>query len=53
MSADEVKTIMSRYGSYDLATTAYQRFKADATQKRNHKADSVVEYLHILRIDQT
>jgi adenine-specific DNA-methyltransferase len=50
MSADEVKNIMGKYGSYDLATTNYQRFKADATKKRNHKANSVVEYLHILRI---
>jgi adenine-specific DNA-methyltransferase len=48
MSADEVRTIMSRYGEYDLATTSYQRFKADKSENRNHKADSVLEYLHIL-----
>ena len=50
MSADEVRTIMSRYGEYDLATTSYQRFKADKSENRNHKADSVLEYLHILRV---
>ena len=26
----------------------YQRFKADKTENRNHKADSTIEYLHIL-----
>ena len=37
---------MSSYGNYDLAQTDYQRFKADAN--RFNKADSTVEYLHIL-----
>ncbi|NOR27463.1 MAG: DNA methyltransferase, partial [Lutibacter sp.] len=26
----------------------YQRFKADKTENRNHKATETVEYLHIL-----
>ena len=46
MSVDDVKSIMSKYGRYDLAQTDYQRFKADAN--RFNKADSTVEYLHIL-----
>lgn len=46
MSAETVKTIMSKYGHYDLAQTDYQRFKADSN--RFNKADSTVEYLHIL-----
>ena len=46
MSVDEVKRIMSKYGRYDLAQTDYQRFKADSN--RFNKADSTVEYLHIL-----
>ena len=46
MSVDDVKKIMSKYGRYSLAQTEYQRFKADA--KRENKADSTVEYLHIL-----
>lgn len=48
MSEDEVKNIMSKYGKYDLKTKEYQRFKADKTENRNHKADLTYEYLHIL-----
>ena len=39
---------MQKYGKYDLATTDYQRFKADKTENRNHKAAETVEFLHIL-----
>lgn len=49
MTEDEVKTIMSRYGEYSLKTKKYQRFKADKTENRNHKADATFEYLHILK----
>ncbi len=49
MSEDEVRNIMSKYGRYDLVTKEYQRFKADKTENRNHKADSTFEYLHIIR----
>ena len=48
MSENEVSEIMSTYGKYSLKTTNYQRFKADKTENRNHKATSTVEYLHIL-----
>jgi len=48
MSVDDVKKIMSKYGKYDIATTNYQRFKADKSENRNHKASSTEEYLHIL-----
>lgn len=48
MSVDEVKQIMSKYGKYDLASTKYQRFKADKTQNRQHKATLTTEFLHIL-----
>lgn len=48
MTEDEVKSVMSTYGKYSLKTTNYQRFKADKTESRNHKATSTVEYLHIL-----
>ncbi|SNR54964.1 DNA adenine methylase [Lutibacter flavus] len=48
MSENEVSEIMSAYGKYSLRTTNYQRFKADKTENRNHKATSTVEYLHIL-----
>lgn len=51
MSIDDVKRIMSKYGRYDLIETNYQRFKADKTEARNHKADSTIEYLHVLEKD--
>lgn len=46
MPCNVIKSIMSKYGHYDLAKTKYQRFKADSN--RINKADSTVEYLHIL-----
>lgn len=46
MSVDDVKKIMTKYGHYELAQTDYQRFKADSN--RLNKADSTIEYLHIL-----
>ncbi|MFA5298580.1 MAG: DNA adenine methylase [Lutibacter sp.] len=49
MTENDVKGIMSTYGEYSLKTTNYQRFKADKTINRNHKAISTVEYLHILK----
>jgi adenine-specific DNA-methyltransferase len=48
MSEEEIRTIMSKYGKYNLATTDYQRFKADKTENRNHIANSTTEFLHIL-----
>lgn len=49
MSQKDVEAIMKRYGHYGLETKEYQRFKADKTQNRNHKADMTFEYLHILQ----
>ena len=48
MTKNEVENIMKAYGKYSLKTTNYQRFKADKTANRNHKATATVEYLHIL-----
>jgi len=48
MTENDVECIMKKYGNYSLKTTNYQRFKADKTENRNHKANSTVEYLHIL-----
>jgi adenine-specific DNA-methyltransferase len=48
MSDDIVKSVMEKYGKYNLKTTGYQRFKADTDSNRNHKADKTEEYLHIL-----
>lgn len=49
MSSEEISAIMSHYGTYDLLTTTYQRFKADKEENRNHKANFTTEYLHILK----
>ena len=46
ISPEEIRIIMSKYGKYECFTKKYRRFKADS--KREHKADSVVEYLHFL-----
>lgn len=48
MSEDDVKNIMKKYGKYSLSKKEYQRFKADKTENRKHKAKSTFEYLHIL-----
>lgn len=48
MSEETVKSIMSKHGKYSLKKQAYQRFKSDKTENRNHKASSTFEYLHIL-----
>jgi len=48
MSVEDVRKIMEKYGSYSLAQTDYQRFKADRDENRNHKADATTEFLHIL-----
>jgi adenine-specific DNA-methyltransferase len=48
MDKNEIKSLMSKYGKYELVTTNYQRFKADKEESRNHKGNSTIEYLHIL-----
>ncbi len=49
MTKETVKKIMNTFGNYQLKTIKYQRFKADKTQNRNHKAAHTTEYLHILQ----
>jgi len=51
-SADKVANTASVYGAFlkhikKSASKEYQRFKADKTENRNHKANSTYEYLHI------
>ncbi len=48
MSQKDVQKVMERFGKYTLKTKKYQRFKADKTENRNHKASETFEYLHIL-----
>ncbi|HGG8439495.1 TPA: DNA methyltransferase, partial [Neisseria meningitidis] len=46
MSVGQVREIFERFGKYNLVQTEYRRFKADKTENRNHKANSIFEYLH-------
>lgn len=48
MDLETIKSIMSKYGKYEVATTEYRRFRADKEENRNHKAASTIEYLHYL-----
>lgn len=52
MSLDEIKKIMSTRWEYGVFEQKYQRFKADKTENRNHTQDSVIEYLHYVKIAQ-
>ena len=46
MPLDVIKSIMEKYGKYEMFTKDYRRFKADADENRNHKSDKTIEYLH-------
>ncbi|MDC0535767.1 DNA adenine methylase [Francisellaceae bacterium] len=48
MPVDQVKSIMQKYGHYDIAVKDHSRFRADKEDKRNHKADRTQEFVHIL-----
>ncbi|WP_027000992.1 DNA adenine methylase [Eisenibacter elegans] len=48
LPAAQLRSLMSRYGRYDLFTQTYERFKADRDSNRQHKASQTLEYLHIL-----
>lgn len=48
MSVAEIKNIMSKYGKYQVVSKDYQRFKADKSENRDHKAFKTLEYLHII-----
>jgi len=48
MNLDEIKDVMSQYGRYSFSAKKYQRFKADRSENRAHKAEITTEYLHVL-----
>lgn len=48
LSLSDIRHIMEKYGKYGQTHLKYQRFKADKTERRRHKADSTIEYIHIL-----
>ena len=46
MSHEDIKEIMSEVWEYGVFKKEYKRFKADKTENRNHRKNSVTEYLH-------
>jgi len=46
MTLENIKEIMSLRGKYGYFMKGYNRFKADKTENRVHKAIKTVEYLH-------
>lgn len=48
MSFDTIRTIMSKYGKYEIFEKEHHRFRADKEENRNHKASTTTEYLHCL-----
>lgn len=50
MTPERIEEIMSKYGEYSSIQKDYGRFKADKdSELRNYKANSVIEYVHILK----
>lgn len=48
MKHEEIAEVLSSYGKVEIKTQDYQRFKADKTENRNHKASETQEYLFCL-----
>ncbi len=48
MSFDAIRTLMSKYGKYEMFKKEHHRFRADKEENRNHKAATTTEYLHCL-----
>jgi adenine-specific DNA-methyltransferase len=48
MTHEEITSILEKYGKVELKAQAYQRFKADKTENRNHTATETMEYLFCL-----
>ncbi len=48
MSRNDIETIMSKYGHYEMFSQGYHRFRADKVENRNHLANKTTEYLHVL-----
>ena len=51
MSHNDIKEIMNLKGKYGFFEKEYNRFKADGNDKRNHKFNKTVEYLHYVICD--
>lgn len=52
LGLEDIEEIMSSRGKYGVFSQEYARFKADKDINRTHKADSVNEYLHFVKVDK-
>lgn len=50
MTHEDIKEIMSTKWEYWCFTQEYWRFKADKSENRNFKKDTVTEYLHYVKV---
>lgn len=50
MNLEDIKEIMSERWEYWFFTKKYNRFKADKSENRNFKKNTVIEYLHYVKI---
>lgn len=50
MTLADIREIMETRWEYGVFTQEYQRFRADKKTARNHKKDSVIEYLHYVKV---
>ncbi len=50
MTLTDIEEVMSSRWDYGVFKKEYRRFKADKTESRNHKKESVIEYLHYVII---
>lgn len=48
MPIKDIETTMAKYGHYQLFSQEYHRFRADKEENRKHRADTTIEYLHVL-----
>ena len=48
MPFDVIRTLMSKYGIYDVVSQEHQRFRADRQENRSFLSDKTTEYLHII-----
>ncbi len=48
MHAEEIESIMTKFGKYFVYDKDYQRFKSDRDENRKHKAKRTQEYIHCL-----
>jgi len=46
LSIENIKSIFTKYGKYDINTKECKTYKADCN--RNNKSNTIIEYLHIL-----